>query len=99
MIDENEAALTCRDGTMLEVAGWLSLAAAPSFSIMAVLTEIFGHEATMGVMTPNPSLLSGMTPMYVLMAVFHSGPWLRLIGSARSRWSTREQESAATLGP
>ena len=84
MIDENEAALIDRDGTMLDVAGWLSLAAAPTFSIMAVLTEIFGREATMGTMTTDASLLSGMIPMYVLMAVLHSGPWLRLIGSPRS---------------
>jgi hypothetical protein len=70
----------------LGAAGWLSLAAAPTFAIMALLTSVLGggppdmfcsaaHEA---------SPLSGMVPMYLLMSAFHSVPWLKLISSRRT---------------
>ena len=61
-------------------AGWLGLAAAPTFAVMAVLTYLLGgdadmmHSAAHGV-----SALSGMVPMYLLMSAFHSAPWLKLI--------------------
>jgi hypothetical protein len=60
---------------------WLHLAAAPTFAVMALLTAVFdGHSVGMlcsGVRPMSP--LTGMLPMYVLMSVFHSGPWLRLV--------------------
>jgi uncharacterized membrane protein YeiH len=71
---------------VLGAADWMSLAAAPTFAIMALLTSIFGGgpsdmlcSAAHGV-----SPLSGMVPMYVLMSAFHSAPWLKLILSRRS---------------
>lgn len=59
------------------IAGWLSLAAAPTFIAMALLTSRSGapdqfcgpHGATG---------LTGMVTMYLLMGAFHLGPWLRL---------------------
>jgi hypothetical protein len=64
-------------------ADWISLAAAPTFAIMALLTRIFGGgppdmlcSAAHGV-----SLLGGMVPMYLLMSAFHSAPWLKLIAN------------------
>jgi hypothetical protein len=63
----------------------LPLAAAPTFAIMAVLTQIWdGGMPDMlcsAALTTSP--LTGMVPMYVLMSAFHSAPWLRLISSGR----------------
>jgi len=67
-------------------ADWLSLAAAPTFAIMALLTSVLGGgpldmfcSAAQGA-----SPLSGMVPMYMLMSAFHSAPWLKLISGRRS---------------
>jgi hypothetical protein len=64
------------------MADWLSLAAAPTFAIMAVLTAVPGSGADMLCSVASP--LSGMVPMYLLMSAFHSAPWLRLITNWRS---------------
>ncbi len=64
-----------RDGA----AGWLGLAAAPTFAVMALLSWAPGGGADM--MCPaahGGSPLSGMAPMYVLMGAFHAAPWLKL---------------------
>jgi hypothetical protein len=68
-------------------ADWLSLAAAPTFAIMALLTAVLGGGPLEMFCSASP--LSGMVPMYLLMSAFHSAPWLKLISSRRSgdRWS------------
>jgi hypothetical protein len=62
------------------VAGWLALAAAPTFAIMALWT---GFSASPGDMLctamQGSSPLSGMALMYALMSAFHAAPWLRLL--------------------
>ncbi len=67
-------------------AGWLGLAAAPTFAMMALLTGI--HGGSMPDMlcsaAQDASPLSGMAPMYLLMSAFHSAPWLRLLSRGRS---------------
>ncbi len=73
------------DAAALGTAGWLGLAAAPTFAVMALLSCLSGGGADM--MCPaahGVSALSGMVPMYVLMSAFHSTPWLRLISRRRS---------------
>ncbi|SHH13301.1 hypothetical protein [Bradyrhizobium erythrophlei] len=67
-------------------ADWLSLAAAPTFAIMALLTGILGGGPgdMLCSAAPDTSPLSGMVPMYVLMSAFHSAPWLKLIFGGRS---------------
>ena len=60
-------------------AGWLSLAAAPTFAIMAVLTGLSGAHDMVCSTVHVASPLNGMVPMYVLMTVFHCVPWLRLM--------------------
>ena len=63
------------------VADWLSLAAAPTFAAMALLTAMSGSN-----MFCAGSPIGGMVPMYLLMGVFHVGPWLRLLAAARPTW-------------
>jgi hypothetical protein len=68
------------------VEGCLSLAAAPTFAAMALLTGI--HDGSV------PSVLcssghggspfTGMVPMYLLMSAFHMRPWLRLFSGANA---------------
>jgi hypothetical protein len=68
----------------LGAADWLSLAAAPTFAIMALSTCAFGGGAPdMMCSAAHASFLSGMAPMYLLMSAFHTAPWLRLISGAR----------------
>jgi hypothetical protein len=77
----------------LGAADWLCLAAAPTFAIMALLTAVpAGGLPEMLCSAASP--LSGMAPMYLLMSVFHSAPWLKLISSRRKgRASTSSPEN------
>jgi hypothetical protein len=72
------------DAAALGAAGWLGLAAAPTFAVMALLTSALGGDADMMCGAAHASPLNGMVPMYVLMSAFHSVPWLKLISR---RWS------------
>ena len=73
------------DAAALGTAGWLGLAAAPTFAVMALLTCVPGGGADMMCSAAHGvSPLSGMVPMYVLMSAFHSAPWLKLISRRRS---------------
>ncbi len=63
-------------------AGWLALAAAPTFAAMALWTASRGQEP-MCAMGSSP--LGGMTFMYALMSAFHLAPWLGWLGRATSR--------------
>ena len=62
-------------------AEWLSLAAAPTFAIMALLAGASGGGAPdmLCSAAQDASPLTGMVPMYLLMSAFHSAPWLKLI--------------------
>jgi hypothetical protein len=62
-------------------AGWLCLAAAPTFACMALLSALGNGQPNIlcGAMQ-HASPLSGMTLMCLLMSAFHMGPWLKLIG-------------------
>lgn len=82
--------MTCQLGTRigggprkpdrLGATDWLSLAPAPTFAVMALLTAVGGGgplDMLCGA-GPDASLLTGMIPMYVLMSAFHVGPWFEL---------------------
>ena len=78
-------AVSCEDGNAVAIAGdWLYLAAAPTFAMMALLTGVLGGDqpdALCSIASASP--FGGMVPMYLLMSVFHSAPWLKLIASRR----------------
>ena len=64
----------CCDGRAGRVAGFLALAATPCFAGMALYTGPLDGAPLICSM----SLLGGMAPMYLLMALFHAAPWVRL---------------------
>ena len=68
------------DAAALGAADWLSLAAAPTFAIMALLTatQHGGPADILCSAVHGASPLSGMTLMYALMSVFqlrHGSDW------------------------
>jgi hypothetical protein len=75
-------------------ADWMSLAAAPTFAVMALLTGGFGGGAAdlLCSAAQGGSTLSGMAPMYLLMSAFHSVPWLKVI--CRRQRDARRSSSA-----
>jgi hypothetical protein len=78
---------TCAGGgrPVSSAAGWLGLAAGPTFAIMALWTGLFsGQQGALCMAMQGSSPMSGMTLMYLLMSAFHVAPWLRLISSRRS---------------
>ncbi|PSO21823.1 hypothetical protein [Bradyrhizobium sp. MOS003] len=70
-----------RDGVAAarRLAGWLGLAASPTFAMMALLTAVVGSGPADMLCAGQGSLLGGMVPMYLLMSAFHSAAWLRVI--------------------
>jgi hypothetical protein len=58
-------------------SGWLSLAATPTFAVMALLAG--PANGPVGGLCAVRSPFDGMAAMYALMAVFHAAPWLRLM--------------------
>jgi len=71
--------------TAARAVRWLSLAAAPTFAIMALVTGVLGggpSDALCSLAGMSP--LGGMMPMYLLMSAFHLAPWLKLIAGWRS---------------
>ncbi len=54
----------------------LSLGAAPTFAVMALLTAVSGPS---DMLCASGSPLTSMAAMYGLMSAFHLTPWLKLI--------------------
>jgi len=72
-----------------QVCDWLSLAAAPAFAIMALLSAAHGGGPAdiLCSAAHGSSPLSGMAAMYILMSIVHSAPWLKLASRRRRRAS------------
>ncbi|WP_026792114.1 hypothetical protein [Pleomorphomonas oryzae] len=62
---------------MAEGAGWLGLAATPTFAVMAWVTAL----GPPGMCTAAPPWMpvNDMALMYLLMSLFHLSPWLRVL--------------------
>lgn len=72
--------------TAPRLVGWLGLAAAPTFALMGLRTALFGaHPSMLGTAMRSSSAMSGMTLMYLLMSVFHSSPWVKMLASRMGR--------------
>lgn len=61
------------------IAAWLGILATPTFAALAVLNHVGKGGAMHMVCGVDASPMAGMDAMYVLMSIFHSGPWLRLV--------------------
>ena len=73
-------------------AGWLGLAASPTFALMALMAA--NHAPPIALCSLGSSILpiGGMTVMYLLMSLFHLPPWLKLASGrlwARSEPTTK----------
>jgi len=76
---------TCAGSAATGAAGWLGLAAAPTFAMMALWNGFFSGQPDMLCMAmQGSSPMNGMTVMYLLMSAFHLSPWLKLISSRRN---------------
>jgi hypothetical protein len=68
----------------------ISLAAAPTFAAMALLTLVAGDgHAGQLCSTAHAPPLASMVPMYLLMSVFHAAPWLKPGGRRRTDGASR----------
>ena len=71
-------------GAAFGAAEWVSLAAAPTFAMMALLTGPLGGGAPdICAAAQHAAPLNSMSWMYVLMCAFHSAAWLSLIFGRR----------------
>lgn len=75
-------ARTKRRAALQRAAQWLALAAAPTFTLMALSTSAWGGMPNPMCATGHQLAIGGMDTMYLLMAAFHLAPWLRLLDAA-----------------
>lgn len=68
------------------LANGLHLAATPVFAAMALLTGMSDDPMSQICSIGAGSPIDGMLPMYLLMSVFHSPPWIRLMRVCPRRW-------------
>jgi len=59
-----------------DAVGWLGLAAAPTFAVMAWVAATDAHSVCSSAAGMPP--IDGMAWMYLLMSLFHVSPWLKL---------------------
>jgi hypothetical protein len=104
MIGNNARGVTRLDdiGVVIAFAAakWLRFAAAPIFTIMALLTVVLDNSLPNTFCTAAGSLWpGGMAPMYLLMAASHLVPWLRLISRRGNAARHAQCGTSGTLFP
>jgi hypothetical protein len=65
-------------------AGWLSLAASPTFALMAAVAANDYASGVFCSLNRSPFPVNGMAAMYLLMSFFHLSPWLKLAAGRRA---------------
>jgi hypothetical protein len=72
-------------GAAQQAAGWLGLAAAPTFALMAGISAV--HSPGMAICSAASAMvpISDMALMYLLMGFFHLSPWLKLLAARSPR--------------
>jgi len=75
-------------------AGWLGLAASPTFALMAWNAANAAHPFAFCAVGSSMLPIDGMTAMYGLMSLFHLSPWLKL-AAARS-WASPKRSFSGT---
>jgi hypothetical protein len=80
---------SARAWQMRGAAGWLALAASPTFAFMAWIAA--NDLSSIPLCASGSGILpvGGMTAMYLLMTLFHLSPWLKL-ASGRP-WACTDQ--------
>ena len=76
---EATAASRRRRPVARRVAAWLGILATPTFAALAVLTHVGKGSAMHMICGIDASPMAGMDVMYLLMSMFHSAPWLKLV--------------------
>lgn len=74
-----------RAGVPVIGGGWLRLAAAPTFALMAWLTAADAAHNPICAQGAGPLAIGGMAWMYLLMSLFHIPPWLALTARRTER--------------
>jgi hypothetical protein len=64
-------------------AGWLALAASPTFALMAWIAANDASPIGLCASGSSPPPIDGMTAMYLLMSLFHLSAWLKLASGHR----------------
>ncbi len=65
--------------TATDAPGWLGLAAAPTFTFMALASALDTPDMSVCAAMPSWMPVNDMALMYLLMSLFHLPPWLRLL--------------------
>ena len=71
-----------------DMAGWLGLAAAPTFALMAGISAAGSPAMMMCSTVPTFMPINDMALMYLLMGLFHLLPWLKLVFARFQRSNT-----------
>jgi hypothetical protein len=78
-----------------DVPGWLALAAAPTYALMAWIAANAAPPIVLCASHSGLMPISGMTAMYVLMSFFHVSPWLKL--ASRQAWASPSPVTPSTI--
>jgi uncharacterized RDD family membrane protein YckC len=74
-------------------AGWIGLAAAPTFALMAWIAATDPSRIAICSSTSGMPPIGGMAWMYLLMSLFHVSPWLKLISDRQRRITHRTPQN------
>lgn len=68
-----------------DLAGWLGLAAAPTFALMAGISAAGSPAMMMCSTIPTFMPINDMALMYLLMSFFHGSAWLKFLSGRLQR--------------